>query len=30
LAYSLPVIFVETPPFERRREDYFDDEQFGL
>jgi mRNA-degrading endonuclease RelE of RelBE toxin-antitoxin system len=30
LAYSLPVIFVETPPFERRREDYFDDEQFGM
>lgn len=30
LAYSLPVIFVETPPFERRREDYFDDRQYGL
>lgn len=30
MAYSLSVIFVETPPFERRREDYFDDEQFGL
>lgn len=30
LAYSVPVIFVETPPFERRREDYFDDKQFGL
>jgi hypothetical protein len=30
LAYSPPVIFVETPPFERRREDYFDDDQYGL
>ena len=24
------MIFVETPPFTRRREDYFDDDQYGL
>lgn len=30
MAYSKVVIFIETPPFERIRDDYFDDDQYQL
>ena len=30
MAYSIPIIFIEAPPFERVRQEYLDDDRYRL